>query len=193
MTKGSYLDAKNKLKVRNAFFTIFRSPLTEPKNKLVGLAGPDINNYVQWCNKIGITDLELYELDIRVMMYQLKTFGMIFPKQLIHGDIINAVPNDKNTIYDLDFCGTVKHLTDHIAKFDDNAIMTFSKRISDKQNFEIFFEAKNEEIGFVSKKNNYTVFTTIKNNVYLYIPYMDTSPMCTIAKMPHYFQYTKHY
>jgi hypothetical protein len=55
MTKHTYINASNKHAVRNFLFSYFRF------NSVVGLAGPDINNYLKWCESKGYNDIEVWE------------------------------------------------------------------------------------------------------------------------------------
>jgi hypothetical protein len=106
---------------------------------------------------------------------------------LIYGDILTADADRDNTLYDLDFCRSVNHLTPHIRKFQNNFMMTFSIRIKGGSDAttKIFFGSRDELI--VSRREFtspivHTEFITTKGK-YLFTQYYDTSPMCTIAKI----------
>jgi hypothetical protein len=104
---------------------------------------------------------------------------------LICGDILKANPNKENVLFDLDFCASVRFLTEHIAKFKNNFIMTFSTRIGVQQTVDTFFKARKEKVLHSVDEllpMPHTIYTTKKGN-YLFIKYYDTSAMCCFAKI----------
>jgi len=178
MTKETYLNADNKYAVREFLFSHFKL------NTIVGLAGPNINEYIKWCKSKGYNDIEIWENTPTVAMHQLMKIK--HPVRMRFGDILNAEPDRIKTLYDLDYCVTVYTLTDHIAKFKHNFIMTLSTRAGLEFTIKEFFKARKEKI--ISSVNkfapiNHTIFTTNNNSKYIFTPYRDTSAMCCIAKI----------
>ena len=178
MTKETYLNADNKYAVREFLFSHFKL------NTIVGLAGPNINEYIKWCKSKGYNDIEIWENTPEVAIHQLMNIN--YPVRMRFGNILEAEPNRIKTLYDLDYCVTARYMTEHIKKFKDNFIMTFSRRIKDVETVKTFFKARKEKI--ISSINkfapiNHTIFTTNNNSKYIFTPYRDTSAMCCIAKI----------
>jgi hypothetical protein len=116
-----------------------------------------------------------------------QVFKINKPVHMIYGDILTADADRDNTLYDLDFCRSVTHLTPHIRKFQKNFMMTFSIRIKGGSDTttKIFFDSRNESIisrTDITSPIVHTEFITTKGK-YLFTQYYDTSPMCTIAKI----------
>lgn len=42
------------------------------EKNIVGLAGPDINNYISSCKKLGFKEIEVWENDLNTVFHQLK-------------------------------------------------------------------------------------------------------------------------
>lgn len=179
--KTTYVDAKRKKKVRNFLIKKFNF------DEVVGLAGPDINEYInnirfKDCNKIRI-----YETSASTLYKQLTEINTSKKEiSLSYSDIYNAVPNKEGVLYDLDFCATARSLKDHIKKFKDNFIMTFSlRKCGFKETIDIFFKARRETVLSTVKKLSpipHTIFNTNKGK-YIYCAYHDTTTMCCIAKI----------
>jgi len=179
MTKPSYVKAANKKAVREFIFSHFQLP------SVIGLAGPDINEYIEWCHAKGIKDVEIWENTPDVMMQQMMKIK--HPVTMKFGNILNAKLKD-NVLYDLDYCVTVKYMKEHIQKFKKNFIMTFSRRIKGEHygyTINKFFEDRKEKIVSSIDKLypvKHTIFTT-NIGKYIYTPYWDTSAMCCITKI----------
>lgn len=177
MTKVTYTDAAKKHAVREFLFSYFKY------NAIVGLAGPNINEYIQWCKSKGYEDIEVWENTPDVLMNQLLTLQ--HPIKMKFGNILDAEDAKPNTVYDLDYCSTVYTLEDHITKFKNNFIMTFSLRAGIQFTIKEFFKTRKEKIVNSIVKNNpinHTIFTTNVGK-YIFTPYFDTSAMCCIAKI----------
>lgn len=177
MTKVTYTDATNKHAVREFLFSYFKY------NAIVGLAGPNINEYISWCKSKGYKDIEIWENTPDVLMNQLMTLK--HPVSMKFGNILTAEADKPKTVYDLDYCSTVYTLEQHIAKFKDNFIMTFSLRAGVEFTIKEFFKTRKEKIVNSIVKNNpinHTIFTTNVGK-YIFTPYFDTSAMCCIAKI----------
>lgn len=177
MTKATYLNADKKHVVREFLFDYFQF------NSIIGLAGPDINDYISWCMAKGYNFFEIWEMEPTVAMKQL--LEVKHPLSYKFGDILEAVPK-KGTLLDLDYCVSVRYMKEHIKKFRDNFIMTFSTRIGVKETINKFFKFRGEKIisqyEFDGPGLQNIVFNT-KLGKYLFITYFDTSAMCCIAKI----------
>lgn len=176
--KKTYLDATNKHVVLDFLLEKYKF------ENIVGLAGPDINEYLEKRISHGYKNFQIFENDATTAVTQLLTLKKT-PINLVYGDILEADADKPNTLYDLDFCASVRYLTDHIAKFKNNFIMTFSTRVGVQETIDTFFEARNETI--VRTKEfadpiEHTIFTT-KQGKYLFTKYFDTSAMCCFAKI----------
>jgi len=184
--KTTYKDSTSKKQVREFLFSFF---LDRQLDKIIGLGGPDITDYIKFCESKGYTNFEIFENHADTMIRQLKQVKRIRTLAKIslkYGDILEADANRHNVLYDLDYCCTVRYMRNHIAKFTNNFIMTFARRIPDKETIKIFFKSKNEKI--VSryeriKPFQHTIFKTEAGNKYVYIKYHDTSNMCCFAKI----------
>jgi len=180
MTKSSYKEAKNKKAAREFVFSHYQQP------KIIGLAGPDINEYVNWCKSNGFQVDEIWEKDPRVMMKQLTDIKHDSITKYRFGDINNTMPDKKDTVYDLDYCGCVKTLYDSVIRFKQNIVMTFSVRgVGAEKTISSFFTKRKEKI--VARVNktkpiNHISITTASGK-YIVVPYFDTTPMITIAKI----------
>lgn len=181
MTKATYLDAKKKHLVRSIMLRRMKK-----FNRVVGLAGPDINEYLETFKNIGVEDFEVYEKDKQVFVNQLKTIRG-HRIQLKYMDILKADADAPKTLFDLDFCATIKYLKEHVVKFKNNFIMTFSLRgFSEKDTLDCFFSWRGERIHEIErvKCDNlwYKLIHTEKGS-YLQMNYYDTSPMFCISKL----------
>lgn len=178
MTKLTYKNAEKKKIVREFLFSYFQY------NKILGLAGPDINEYIQWCKAKGYDDFEVWENELAVTMKQLSKVK--YPVRYKFGNILNATPED-DVLLDLDYCVSIRYMKEHIRKFKNNFIMTFSTRIGVKETINSFFKFRGEKIvnqhDFVGPGLQNIVFNTNNNSKYLFITYFDTSAMCCIAKI----------
>ena len=177
MTKSTYLNAERKKVVREFLFSYY------DYNSIIGLAGPDINDYIEWCKSKGYVNFELWENTPEVTMTQL--MKVKHPVNYKFGDIINANPQ-KNILLDLDYCVSVRYMKEHIKKFTNNFIMTFSTRIGVKETIKKFFKFRGEKIisqyDFDGPGLQNIVFNT-ELGKYLFITYFDTSAMCCFAKI----------
>jgi len=177
MTKYTYINASNKHAVREFLFSYFRF------NSVVGLAGPDINDYLKWCESRGYNNIEVWENEPSVMLKQLSEVKT--PVRYRFGNILDASLSD-NVLFDLDYCVSIRYMREHLQKFKDNFIMTFSTRIGVQETIDKFFEFRGETIinqidtpgpGLRNK-----LFQTNLGK-YLFITYFDTSAMCCFAKI----------
>jgi hypothetical protein len=177
MTKNTYLKAENKKAIREFLFSYFQY------NSIVGLAGPDINHYINWCKSKGYSDFEIWENEPAVVMKQLTEVK--HPVRYRFGNILEATPQ-KDVLLDLDYCVSVRYMKEHIKKFANNFIMTFSTRIGVKETINKFFKFRGEPVikqyEFEGPGLQNIVFTTDRGK-YLFLTYFDTSAMCCFAKI----------
>jgi|APGre2960657404_1045060.scaffolds.fasta_scaffold15817_5 hypothetical protein len=182
MNKLDYSKAYRKKLVQNVVFDDFKE---RGITKLIGLAGPNITDYISFVKSKGIKQAEVYERDYVNLIYQMADFKPSIKTTVKYQDILQANVND-NVIYDLDFTCTIKNAEKHIRKFKNNAIITlalrkiglmptlkkFCKIVSHlkpeiKLNLEITPNYKVHLLDFGEK--SYTVYQ-----------YFDTTPMCLI-------------
>lgn len=177
--KKTYINSSNKHAVREFLIQRFQF------ESVVGLAGPDINEYLAYLESKGCKQFEIYENNSQVALQQLSKIKSKSKIALICGDILKANPEKENVLFDLDFCASVRFLTDHIAKFKKNFIMTFSYRIGLQETIDTFFKARKERVLFSVDHLSpipHTIYRT-KKGQYLFIKYWDTSAMCCFAKI----------
>ena len=178
--KKTYINSANKHAVREFLIQKFQF------EQVVGLAGPDINEYLAYLESKGCKQFEIYENNSQVALQQLSKIRSKSKIALICGDILQANPDKQNVLFDLDFCASVRFLQEHIAKFKSNFIMTFSTRIGLKETISTFFKARKEKVlDSVDYQSPmpHTIYTTKQGNKYLFIRYWDTSAMCCFAKI----------
>lgn len=157
MTKETYKDAVNKRLVRDKLFKQVKL------KRVVGLGGPDINDYYQNMKNRGFNDIKSYEKDKLVFLYQLSQNPRI---QLEFGNI-NEIKPDSNVFYDLDYCCTIMSVDTKFLNQIDNFIATFSVR----------------GIGFDKTKK--IINNKLKQTGYKYkvVTYTDSSPMLCLLKI----------
>lgn len=180
MTKTTYKEAKQKKAVRQFMFSHYK------KSKIVGLAGPDINDYLTWCKSNGFEVEEIWEVDPRVMMKQLTDIKEDMMFKYRFGNINDTIPNKDKTVYDLDYCGSIHTLLSAVIKFKRNAVMTFSVRsIGVEKTISTFFKERREKIISRVNKTKPVKHISIETNAgkYIVAPYFDTTPMISIAQI----------
>lgn len=177
--KHTYLDSTNKKAVRDFLINQFTF------DQVVGLPGPDVNEYIRYFENKGVKSFEMYENDRFTLINQLRRIRTSSLVSIKYDDILKADPSKEGVLYDLDFCRTARYLGEHIAKFKQNFIMTFARRIPDEETISTFFNSRKERIIKTVEKLNpleHTVFTTNAGK-YILVNYRDTSNMCCIAKI----------
>jgi hypothetical protein len=180
VTKTSYKTSFKKRVVQNRIFSSIKGKYTN----LVGLGGPDINDYLTIVKKIGIKQAVLYEHDNSVLLKQVSTLKPVIPTRVIYNDIIEQEPGQKKTIYDLDFCCSALSAYTHLKKFSkDPTITTLSIRpIGTNKTIENYLKAvtgtKKYRKVLVSKTSDYLELNlvTTKKTIKCYL-YKDSSPM----------------
>jgi hypothetical protein len=122
--KIDYTKAYRKKLVQQIVFDDFKQ---RGMTKLVGLAGPNITDYLSFVKSKGIKQAEVYERDYVNLIYQMSDFKPPIKTTVKYQDILHA-DIQENVIYDLDFCCTIKNAEQHIKKFKHNAIITLALR-----------------------------------------------------------------
>lgn len=181
--KLTYKDSVKKKQVREFLFSLFTN---QQLNKIVGLAGPDINDYINFCKSRGYDEFEIYENHLPTAIDQIKFIRTKAKVSLSYGNILNADANRKDVLYDLDYCVTARYMKSHIRKFSSNFIMTFARRIDDKETFTAFLNGRKESLKSVLtlfSPIKHSILTTEEGNDYYYVEYRDTSNMCCFAKI----------
>jgi hypothetical protein len=179
--KLSYKDATKKKQVREFLFSLFADLQLK---KIIGLAGPDINDYLEFCKSKGYEEFEIWENHTPTLLKQLKEVRLS-KVSFKHGDILNTSEDRQNVLFDLDYCVTARYMKDHMMKFKDKFIMTFARRIKDDETISLFFSSRGETI--LSRIDSlqplkHTIFQSTGGK-YIFINYRDTSNMCCIAKI----------
>lgn len=173
--KESYKLSNRKKAVREFFFSKFNL------KSVIGLGGPDINEYIEWFNNKGFNNIQIWENNSDILFHQIKNINHKI--ELKYGDIVNCdIKSD--VLYDLDYTCTIKSITKDIQKFSNNFIITLCLR-GVKDTIEQFFKIKNEKILKIEEIKTpllHKKYTTNKG-VYLYSSYRDSTPMCCIAKI----------
>jgi hypothetical protein len=124
MRKIDYSKAYRKKLVQQIVFDDFKQ---RGITKLVGLAGPNITDYLSFVKSKGIKQAEVYERDYVNLIYQMSDFKPPIKTTVKYQDVYYA--DDKSdVVYDLDFCCTIKSAEEHIKKFRKNAIITLALR-----------------------------------------------------------------
>ena len=177
--KTSYSDSINKKKLREFIISKFEF------EAVTGLAGPDINDYIQYLKSKGCKKFEIYEKNPSIIVRQLSELKTPADISLHYEDILSADNTRSNTLYDLDFCSTIKYMEEYIKKFRNNFIMTFSMRFSLEKTIKLFFSARDEEVISITEifsPFHHNVFKTNKSE-YLFATYKDSSVMGCFAKI----------
>jgi hypothetical protein len=182
MKKLDYSKAYRKKLVQDVVFNDFKE---RGINKLVGLAGPNITDYLSFVKSKGIKQAEVYERDYVNLIYQMSDFKPPIKTTVKYQDILNAIVQE-NVIYDLDFCCTIKNAAPHIKKFKNNAIITLAlRKIGLMPTLKKFCEIVSNltpDIQLnVQVTPNYKVHLLIfGDKSYTVYQYHDTTPMCMI-------------
>lgn len=180
MTKSTYLNCEKKKAVRDFLLQQFNY------SNVIGLAGPDVQEYVNNIRFANCNKIRIYENNPSILFKQLREIDKTDKRvNMIYSNIYEA-PIEENTLYDLDYCSTIKGLKEHVRKFKDNFIMTFSlRKCGMKETLETFFNERKEQIINTFKELSpipHTIFQT-NNGKYIYCAYRDNTPMCCIAKI----------
>lgn len=186
-TKTDYSMSVNKRAVQNAIFNSF----THKFNKVIGLAGPNITDYLWFMKQNGVKSAEIYEKDISQLAIQMNDFIPVIDSKIQFGDIIQAKAHEPKTLYDLDFCCSINNASQHIQKFsNDVAVTTLSIRpvgfMRTLLKFSQLIDSKSspiiEFLGSIDDHlGNYRTYSlTIGSKKYKCYLYKDSVPMVTI-------------
>jgi hypothetical protein len=187
-TKTDYSLSVNKRAVQNAIFNLYKRYKFD---KVVGLAGPNITDYLELMKQNGFKSAEIYENDISQLAIQMNSFRPVIESKIQFGDIIQAKPNQPHTLYDLDFCCSINTANQHIQKFsDDVAITTLSIRpvgfMHTILKYAELIDSKSSPIiQFLGSVNNHlgkyrTYSLVVGSKKYRCYLYKDSVPMVTI-------------
>lgn len=122
--KTDYSKSYRKKLVQQIVFDDFKQ---RGMTKLVGLAGPNITDYLTFVKSKGIKQAEVYERDFVNLIHQMADFKPPIKTKVLYQDILHA-DLQQDVIYDLDFCCTINSAEPHIKKFKNNAIFTLALR-----------------------------------------------------------------
>ncbi len=169
--KLTYSKAHNKKFLRNNLFPVGK--------KIIGLAGPDIEEYVDFLQQKGYKDISIYENNPGIFLNQLLHMKNLPIKYRLE-DILLA-PYEENTFYDLDFCGHITSFKAHIKKFHSNFILTVSELMKKKwSSIPLFLKYREEELlDTIQISDNEQLIISNKKKYSCYT-YFDTSWMLII-------------
>lgn len=190
--KTDYTLSKNKRAVQEAIFNLYKK---HKFNRVVGLAGPNITEYLQMMKDKGFRHAEIYENNISQLAIQMGHYKPVISSQVVFGDIILANANQENTLYDLDFCCSINTASEHIQKFssDDAVVTTLSIRpvgfIHTILKYAQLIDRKSSPIieflgGVTSHLGKYRTYRlSVNNKKYMCYLYKDSVPMVTIQSI----------
>ena len=182
MRKTNYSNSYRKKIVQQIVFDNFKQ---RGMTKLVGLAGPNITDYLSFVKSKGIKQAEVYERDYVNLIYQMQDFKPPIKTVVKYQDIY-AADLHQDVIYDLDFCCTIKNAEEHIKKFKNNAIITLALRgvglmPTLKRFCKLVSDYKPEISLNIFENNNYKMHMLhLVNKTYMVYQYRDTAPMIVI-------------
>lgn len=184
--KTSYLLSINKRIVQREIF----SRLEKKKlNKVIGLGGPDLTNYLLLLNKYNVKHAEIYEYDISNLTLQLNTYKPIIDNQVLYGDVLYATPDKSDTFYDLDFCCSIINARNHIKKFKNNVCYTLSIRPvglekTIKEFSKLIDGTRKPTLTLIKQEKEYKSYSLkTDSKKYLCYIYRDSVPMLTISSI----------
>jgi hypothetical protein len=167
---------------------VFSDVKKQGMDKLVGLAGPNITDYLSFVKSNGIKQAEVYENDYVNMLQQMHTFKPPIKTTVKYQDVYTA-DLYQDTVYDLDFCCTIKNAEHHIKKFKDTRnIITLSLRgVSFNHTIKKFCKIVSKLKPKITLNVNVTAYYKQheirfdNNQSYKVFQYSDTSAMLTIT------------
>lgn len=183
MRKTDYSKSYKKKIVQQIVFSDMKQ---RGMSRLIGLAGPNITDYLSFAKSMGIKQAEVYERDYVNLIYQMQDFKPPIATTVKYQDIYTA-DLYQDVLYDLDFCCTIKNAEYHIKKFKNNAIITLSLRgVGLKPTVKRFCKLVSKlkptitfDVKVTDAYKQHTVFFD-KLQSYTLFEYRDTSPMLTI-------------
>lgn len=123
--KTDYSNAVRKHLVQSE---IYKDIKKQGYNRVIGLAGPNISMYLQAMKERGIHSAEVYEFNRGQLLRQIEDFNPVIRTRVCFDDILNAEAGHKKTLYDLDFCCSIRKAKEHIRKFGKSSIITLALR-----------------------------------------------------------------
>ena len=180
--KIDYTKAYKKKVVQQIVFDDFKQ---RGMTKLVGLAGPNITDYLSFVKSKGIKSAEIYENNYGNLLYQMQNFKSPIQTTINYQDVYFA-NDEQHVIYDLDFCCSIKNAAPHIKKFKKNAIVTLALRgiglmPTLKQFCKLVSKLKPEfELNVEVTSNFKRHLVHLGNQSYTAYQYSDTTPMVLI-------------
>lgn len=173
-TKTSYLTSYNKKFIRNR--------VIPHGKKLIGLGGPDIEEYTRFIRSKGYKSIRVWENNPIIYSTTLPKIPHLKIQYNIE-DILRA-PVEKDVVYDLDFCQSIDTLKPHIQRFKENFILTLSERGKPKfSSLLVFASYRSESIQeIIEVSENDRIMITNKGK-YVAYRYWDTSPMLVIKPL----------
>lgn len=169
--KQSYLTSTEK--------KVLRSRLLPHGHTLIGLGGPDIEEYVDTARKRGFKDIRVWENNPAIYM---KTLPLLKGLNIQYNidDILNA-PVHSNYIYDLDFCCRIERTEPYIRKFQNNFILTISEMYTHPFSaLPLFAQYRDEVVKNIVPLSECDRILVTDKGRYLICRYRDTSPMLII-------------
>lgn len=183
-TKNDYSESNKKKIVQKI---VYKQAVAKQKiTKLIGLAGPNISDYLSFIKSMGITIAHIYEKNPKQLLLQLMDYRSIIDARMQFNDILEATPNQEDTLYDLDFDCSIIVVRDHIKKFIKNSIVTVAIRpIGLRKTISIYCELRGEahpviEYNVHINKNYKVHMVTGEKTSYTIYQYRDKSNMLTI-------------
>jgi len=184
MRKTDYSRSYKKKFVQKIVFSDLKQ---QGMSKLVGLAGPNITDYLSFVKDMGIKQAEVYENDYVNMLYQMQNFKPPIKTTVKYQDIYTA-DLYQDVLYDLDFCCTIKNAEHHIKKFKDNvSVITLALRgVGLKQTIKRFCKAVSKlkpeitlNVNVTDAYKEHRIYFD-RNQSYTLFEYRDTTSMLTI-------------
>lgn len=158
---------------------VLRNRMLPHGHTLIGLGGPDIEEYVDAARRKGFKDIRVWENNPSVYM---KTIPRIKKLNIQYNieDILKA-PVHSNYIYDLDFCCRIESIEKYLKRFQNNFILTVSEMyLRPFASLPTFAKFRGEVIRkIVDISDNDKILVTDKGR-YMACRYNDTSPMLII-------------
>jgi hypothetical protein len=185
MRKLSYESSSNKKAVQKKIYLQYKGI-----KKVIGLGGPNLTEYLLFLKSMGIKQADIYEFDAEQLLLQINNYVPVINSQIYYGDILRAVPNKTDTLYDLDFCCCILSAKKHIEKFTTNSIITLSIRpYGLEQTIEKFCQYIDSTSTYTvdyhyNHTENYKVYRIdVGKKKYLCYSYRDTTPMITLQSI----------
>jgi hypothetical protein len=180
--KIDYSNATNKKVVQQIVFNDFKQ---RGMSKLIGLAGPNITDYLSFVKSKGIKEVQVYERDYSNLIYQMANFRPSIKTTVHYQDIYYAGVQD-DVIYDLDFCCTIKNAEPHLKRFRKNVIVTLAlRKIGLMPTLKKFCKIVSNitptiELNVCVTNNFKMHLLHLGKQSYTAYQYFDTTPMCII-------------